>query len=128
MTPEEQQKRLEQLVSYLNMEFTPDDQQIMLFMNPSEAIDAIRRNEIPGITWTEEDEIKYQRDLLIHSNSDLSNSTKVPFVVEYRKDEYIYTSLLYLEPNGNLAQQLKQDFDIDMLEVTSIQQVEDENV
>lgn len=52
---------LEKQVQYLNDEgFAGEGKQFMLFENADAAIDAIRQNQIPGITWTDEDEAKWQ--------------------------------------------------------------------
>ena len=119
MSPEEQ-KKLEQTVNYINLEHMPNDRQAMLFMNPQDAIDAIRRNEIPGITWSEEDEIKYQRDLLIEREG------KVAFIIKYRKDGQDVTSQLYLKPT-DIIRQLRDDFGITLDMINSIVNTEFEN-
>ena len=59
-----EKKKYEQLqkdVTRLNEEHLIGNQSIKLFANAEEAIQAIRNNEIPGITWGPEEEEKYQR-------------------------------------------------------------------
>lgn len=54
-------KQLQKDVNRLNEEgFIPDGQELRVFRNAEELIGAIRRNEVSNITWTEEDEAKWQ--------------------------------------------------------------------
>ena len=57
-------EKLQQAVNHLNEEMMIDNQQFMLFENADAAIEAIRSNQIPGVEWTEEKELNYQREIL----------------------------------------------------------------
>jgi hypothetical protein len=53
-------EQLKKDLNYAKMEgMLPDNKQFILFKNSDEAIEAIRNNAVPGITWAEEDEQKY---------------------------------------------------------------------
>jgi glutaredoxin-related protein len=53
-------EQLKKDLNYAKMEgMLPNTKEFVVFRNSDEAIEAIRRNEVSGITWTEEDEQKY---------------------------------------------------------------------
>lgn len=58
-------KLKEKELPYIEEEFLLDDsKQLLLFRGADEAIAAIQRNEIPGITWTSENQRKWDADQL----------------------------------------------------------------
>jgi len=61
---DERYKELEKHINHYNEEFLIDDQQLMLFRNADDAIAAIRSGQIPGVSWDENQEQKYQE--LLH--------------------------------------------------------------
>lgn len=57
-------EQLKKDVDYAKAEgFIPNNQQFLLFRNSDEAIQAIRNNSVPGITWTKEDEEKWLKHI-----------------------------------------------------------------
>jgi len=59
-------EKLEKDVNYLNEEgFAGEEQQFILFRNADEAIEAIRKNQVPGISWNEDDEARWQAAMAI---------------------------------------------------------------
>ena len=59
MNKDEQFEQLSKDVEHINEEFLIGDQQAILFRSVEDAIRAVQNNEIPGITWTEEDQAKW---------------------------------------------------------------------
>lgn len=58
-------EKLKKDINYMNEEgMVPEGKQLLVFRDPEDAINAMRRNEIPGMIWTEENEIKFQKDNL----------------------------------------------------------------
>lgn len=72
-------EQLQKDVNRLNQEgFVPEGQQLRVFRNADELIEAIRRNEVSGITWTEEDEAKWQAAEAIYKAFKTHDNKVVP--------------------------------------------------
>jgi hypothetical protein len=72
---EERFEELQKKVNYLNDEgFAGEGKKFILFRNGNEAIEAIRSNKVPGITWDAEQEAKWQAiDSTYNSEENISN-------------------------------------------------------
>ena len=69
----EKQKRLEQYVNYVNEEqILGEDVKLHYFANEEELVNALRRGEIPGVTWTEECEAKWQMEKRLENEISLN--------------------------------------------------------
>ena len=69
----EEYKKLEQQIDILNKEFLIGGYKAKLYKNGEEFIQAMRRNEIPEIPWTELDEQKYQLEEQLNKDGEAQN-------------------------------------------------------
>ena len=59
----ERQAKIRKHVDYMNAEgFVPDGMKLHFFRDEEELVDALRRNEVPGVQWTEECEKMWQAE------------------------------------------------------------------
>jgi len=64
----EKYEQLKKDINYLTAEgFVPPNKKLTLFENGEEAMLAIRNNQVPGIVWTTQDELQYQKYLKLQS-------------------------------------------------------------
>lgn len=125
---EERYEDLKKKVQYLNDEgFAGEGKQFILFENADAAIDAIRQNQIPGITWTDQDEAKWQAQEAIRKALDGEE-------VETRTDEFNNGALdaptlpEYREPiDWTTMPQEEVDFEWDALFEDDITTIEPKN-
>lgn len=67
----EREAKIRRHVEYMNAEgFVPDGMKLHYFRNEDELVEALRRNEIPGIEWTEECEKMWQAEQQIKNSID----------------------------------------------------------
>lgn len=59
----ERQAQIRRHVEYMNAEgFVPDGMQLHFFRDEEELVEALRRDEVPGVKWTEECEKMWQAE------------------------------------------------------------------